>query len=102
MVSEPTAFVVVALGIANLALMGWGLLLVKSSKGGPNDLAMNLAGRFDGIDRSAEALRRAFTEMDQALRGQIATGARDGLAAAFDKVQEGTKAQADQLAAFGR
>jgi DNA recombination protein RmuC len=102
MLSEPTTYVVVALAIANLALIGWVLLLVKSSNAGPNGLATSLAGRFDGIDRNAEVLRRALTEMDQALRGEIGKGARDGLAAAFDKVQEGTKAQADELGTFGR
>ncbi len=101
MFSDPATYAVVALGVVNLALIGWVLFLVKSSSGGGSGLTINLDGRFDGIERNAEALRRALTEMDQALRGEIAKGAREGLAAAFDKVQEGTKAQVEQLGEFG-
>jgi DNA recombination protein RmuC len=39
--------------------------------------------------------------MDQGLRREMAIGAKDGLALAFDKVQEGTKAQSEQLGRFG-
>src|SRR5262249_56319726 len=35
--------------------------------------------------------------MDQGLRGEIAKGTREGFAAAFDKVQAGTHAQAEGL-----
>ena len=49
-----------------------------------------------------ETLRRAFTELDQGLRREIATGARDGLSAAFDKVQDGLRAQSEGLERFGR
>ena len=98
MLSEPVIYLLTGLAIANAFLIGWVLLVVKSQTGSSNGLAINLGGRFDGIDRNAEALRRTLTEMDQALRGEIAQGTRDGLAAAFDKVQEGTKAQSDGLA----
>src|SRR6202023_97703 len=101
MLSEPVIFLLTGLAIANAILIGWVLLVIKSQTGSSNGLAINLGGRFDGIDRNAEALRRTLTEMDQALRGEIAQGTRDGLAAAFDKVQEGTKAQSEQLGAFG-
>jgi DNA recombination protein RmuC len=61
-------------------------------------MAIAVGGRFDAIERHNEVLRRALTEMDQGLRREIADGARDGLATAFDKVQEGTRTQADGLA----
>src|SRR5205085_2475360 len=54
-------------------------------------------GRFDGIERNNDTLRRTLTEMDQGLRAEIANGTRDGFAAAFDKVQQGTKTQAEGL-----
>src|SRR5258708_4792648 len=101
MLSEPVIYLLTGLAIANAFLIGWALLLVKSQTGSSSGLAISLGGRFDGIDRNAEALRRTLTEMDQALRGEVAQGTRDGLAAAFDKVQEGTKAQSEQLGAFG-
>jgi DNA recombination protein RmuC len=88
---DATLYVVLTFTIANLALIGWMLALVKSSTGGAD-------GRFDAIERNNEVLRRALSEMDQGLRREIAAGARDGMAAAFDKVQEGTKAQAEGLA----
>src|SRR5690348_15562361 len=88
MLSDTTLMVLIALALANLALLGWLLVQLKAG----------LAGRFDGIDRNEEALRRALAEMDQGLRREIADGARDGLAAAFDKVQQGSKAQAEGLA----
>lgn len=99
MVSVP--YFLAALTIINALLIGWVLLVVKAHKTTGGDLTGDLAGRFDGVDRSTEALRRTLTQMDQGLRKEIATGTRDGLAAAFDKVQEGTKAQADQLGTFG-
>src|ERR1700730_12409577 len=98
MFSEPLIYLSAGLAIANAFLIGWVLLVIKSQSGSSNGLAINLGGRFDGIDGNAEALRRALTEMDQALRGEIAQGTREGLATAFDKVQEGTKAQSDGLA----
>ena len=101
MFSEPVIYLLIGLAIANGCLIGWVLRIVKSQAGASNGVAINLGGRFDGIDRNAEALRRSLIEMDQALRGEVAQGTRDGLAAAFDKVQEGTKAQSEQLGAFG-
>lgn len=96
MFSDSAIYVVLVFGIANLALLAWVLLLVKSGSGG--GLVTSLGGRFDAIERNNEVLRRALNDMDQGLRGEIASGARDGMTAAFDKVQEGTKAQADGLA----
>ena len=93
MFSEPVIDLLIGLAIANAFLIGWVIRIVKSQAGSSNGLAINLTGRFDGIDRNAEALRRSLIEMDHALRGEVAQGTRDGLAAAFDKVQEGTKAQ---------
>src|SRR5216683_5291625 len=91
MPSDSAIYVVLAFAVANLALIGWMLLVVKSEGGGAG-------GRFDAIERNGELLRRALNDMDQGLRREIASGARDGMAAAFDKVQEGTKAQAEGLA----
>jgi hypothetical protein len=99
---EPVIYSLIALATANAFLIVWVFRLVRSQSGSANGLAVNWGGRFDGIDRNTEALRRVLTEMDQALRGEIATGTRDGLTAAFDKVQEGTKVQAEQLGAFGK
>src|SRR4030088_2037187 len=101
MFSEPVIYLLTGLAIANAFLIGWVLLVVKSQAGASNGLAINLSGRFDGIHRNAEALRRSLIEMDQALRAEIAQGARDGLAAAFDKVQEGTKVQSELVGTFG-
>jgi DNA recombination protein RmuC len=91
MLADSAIYVVLTLTAVNLALIGWVLLLVKSRSGGASE-------RFDAIERNNEVLRRALNEMDQGLRREIASGARDGMAAAFDKVQAGTKAQADGLA----
>lgn len=98
MLSDWTTYGVAALAIANLAVVTWVLLVVKRGSRGATALGLTFGGRFDAIERNSEALHRAFGEMDQGLRREIAAGARDGLAAAFDKVQEGTKAQAEGLA----
>ena len=96
MLSDWAIYVVLAFAVANLALVGWVLRVVKSASGGAGGIA--IGGRFDAIERNDEALRRALSEMDQGLRREIASGARDGMAAAFDRVQEGTRAQSDGLA----
>ncbi len=98
MLSNSAIYVVLAFAIANLALIGWVLLVVKSQTGVASGLAINLGSRFDAIERNNEVLRRALNDMDQGLRREIASGARDGMAAAFDTVREGTKAQAEGLA----
>jgi DNA recombination protein RmuC len=97
MPSEAAVYLVLAATIANLALIAWVLLVVKAGAGGTSGLAISLGGRFDAIERNNEVLGRTLSEMDQALRREIASGARDGLAAAFDKVQQGTKTQAEGL-----
>ena len=98
MLADTAVYIVLAAAAANFALLTWVLLAVKARSGESGGLALTLGGRFDAIERNNEALRRALTEMDQALRHEIAAGARDGLAAAFDKVQAGTRAQAEGLA----
>ena len=90
-------FVVIAFAGANLALLAWTLLLIKARNGETDRLIVGFGGRFDAIERHGEALRRALIEMDQALRREIAAGAREGLATAFDKVQQGSRIQADGL-----
>ena len=97
MISDAAIFVVLALGAANLAALGWLVMALRAASGDANGPAIAAAGRFDAIERNNEALRHALTEMDRGLRGEIAAGARDGLAAAFDKVQAGTKTQAEGL-----
>jgi DNA recombination protein RmuC len=97
MLPDWTLLVVAALAVGNLALIGWVVLLVRARAGGTDELAFGLCGRFDAIERHNEVLRRALNDMDQGLRREIADGARDGLVTAFDKVQEGTKAQAEGL-----
>jgi DNA recombination protein RmuC len=89
------SYVIAAFAAANLGLVGW--LVWRAAAGGAS-VPIAIAGRFDAIERNDEALRRGLGEMDRGLRHEIAAGARDGLAVAFDKVQEGTKAQADGLA----
>lgn len=90
------------LAIANLAAIGWLLLRAGSESHDAAAQAITMAGRFDAIERHGESLRRGLTDMDQGLRGEIAKSTRDGFAAAFDKVQEGIKAQSEQLGAFGK
>ncbi len=97
MLLDWTLFAVAVLAVANLALIGWLLALVRSGAGGNAGLAMTVESRFDAIERNDEGLRRSLTDMDHGLRREIADGTREGLAAAFDKVQEGTKAQAEGL-----
>src|SRR5579885_3568674 len=96
MLSDPFAYLLVFSVAINLGLLG-ALLLTVRSRQDDRGLVGAVAGRFDAIERNYETLRRAFGDMDQGLRAALAAGARDGLAAAFDKVQQGTRAQADGL-----
>ena len=105
MLPDATSYSMIALMCVNIGLVAWILVTVRSQRGGLGLLDVNFAGRLEGVERrlrvDGERLRRALTDMDQALRREIATGAKDGLAIAFDKVQEGTKAQSEQLGRFG-
>ena len=92
MIADPAFWLLLILAVANLGLLGWMLLRSRSS----GDLAA-LGTRFDVIERANDAMRRGLTEMDQGLRAEIARGTRDGLTTAFDKVQQGTTAQAEAL-----
>ena len=69
-------------------------------------LALLQGGHGAALDRRIreenEVLRRAFTELDQGLRRELAQGTREGLAVTFDKVQAGLAAQSDGLERFGR
>jgi DNA recombination protein RmuC len=68
--------------------------------------AMLQSGRTASVERrlreDSEALRRAFTELDQGLRREIANGTREALTTAFDKVTAGLAAQSENLERFGR
>jgi DNA recombination protein RmuC len=97
MVSETSTYIVIGLALLNAGLVFWVLVIARAKATGAADSSLVLA-RFDGIDRNAEALRRDLNQLAQALLAEIAKGARDGLATAFDKVQEGNRAQAEQLA----
>jgi DNA recombination protein RmuC len=102
MLSETSTYIVIGLALVNAGLVFWVLVVVRSVATGPAggsaaDSSILLA-RFDGIDRNAEALHRDLNRLAQSLLAEIAKGARDGLMAAFDKVQEGGRAQAEQLA----
>src|SRR5438067_10625203 len=97
MISDPVIWLLLALAVANLVLIG-GVLLRTTRAGGGREFAATISGRFDAIERHGEALRRTLIEMDQGLRGEVAKSTRDGFAAAFDKVQAGTQAQAEGLA----
>jgi DNA recombination protein RmuC len=54
------------------------------------------------LREECEALRRMLTGLDQGLRHEIASGTREGLSSAFDKVQSGQRAQAEQLDRISR
>ncbi len=73
MLSDSAIYLVLLFAVANLALIGWVLRAVKSASAGPCGIAID--GRFDAIERNNEVLRRALNEMDQGLRGEIASGA---------------------------
>ena len=83
--------------LLNAGLLLWVLVVVRSKPAGAGDSGL-VSARFDGIDRNAEALGRELRQLAQDLRAEIAKGMHDGLwPAAFDKVQEGGRSQADQL-----
>ncbi len=86
-----TAIAAIVAAVLALVAVVLGLL-----QGGRN------AALHDGVRAEAEMLRRAFIELDQGLRRELAQGSREGLAAAFDKVQAGLVAQSDGLERFGR
>ncbi|HET9146941.1 MAG TPA: DNA recombination protein RmuC [Acetobacteraceae bacterium] len=60
-------------------------------------LALQLTRRDDGAAAEAEALRRALAETAEGLRRQIAESSRETLNTAFDRVQEGARAQAQSV-----
>ena len=78
------AAAIIGVGLVLLSLA----LLVASGAG-----RRKAADRLDALERrlrdDGEALRRALMELDQGLRREVAESAARGLAAAFDKVQEG-------------
>jgi DNA recombination protein RmuC len=96
MLSETATFIVIGLALVNAGLVGWVLVVMRSGPSGAADGSLALA-RFDGIDRNAEALRGELNQLAQGLRAEIANGTSHGLAMAFDKVQEGSRAQDERL-----
>jgi DNA recombination protein RmuC len=101
MSGEFPVYALLFLAIANLGLLGWLIARGSGRHGGAGRGEADLFGRIEALDRNDEALRRSLVEMDQALRREISEGAQRGLAAAFDKVQDGTRTQSDQLGRFG-
>ncbi|HVC51331.1 MAG TPA: hypothetical protein VND87_04855, partial [Stellaceae bacterium] len=97
LISETALLIIVVLAVANMALLFRALRATNTQASAATGLAANLEARFDGLYRDGEAVRRSLTEMDQGLRREIASSTREGFTAAFDRVQEGTKAQADGL-----
>ncbi len=65
-----------------------------------------LIAKMDGLGHrfleESDRQRRAVIEFDQGLRGELAASVSDGMAKAFEKVQEGTKTQAETLILFGK
>lgn len=102
---EIAAYAVITLTATTLLLGVWVLLMVRSQRSWQGRFDLQLGNQFDGVERQFraddEALRRVVTDMDQGLRREIASGAREGLATAFDKVREGTRAQSEELGRFG-
>jgi len=91
-----------ALPMATAALAALAVLVgffALIAAGGARAAIMGMAqSRRD----DSEALRRLLTALDQGLRQEIAQGTRSGLSEAFDKVQSGQAAQAEQFDRFGR
>jgi hypothetical protein len=102
---EMAANAVIALTATTLLVVIWVLLVVRSRRNVHGRLDLQMVSHLDSLEHrnraDGEALRRVVTEMDQAIRKEIATGATEGLATAFDKVQEGTRAQSEQFGRFG-
>jgi len=97
LISETALLIIVVLAVANMALLFRVSRATNTQASAAAGLAANLEARFDGLYRDGEAARRSLTDMDQGLRREISNSTREGFTAAFDRVQEGTKAQADGL-----
>lgn len=97
MSAEMTLYFNVLLGLVNLVLIGWLLRGAKSLLASRDAAELGWRSRFDAMERHNEALRRSFVDMDQGLRAVLSAGVATGLTTAFDKVQEGTRAQAEGL-----
>jgi DNA recombination protein RmuC len=100
MVSETSAYLLIGLAFLNVGVVGWVLVAVTRQAAAGPGIALPLLARFDSADRNAEALRRDLNQLGQAVLAEVARGSRDALEAAFAKVQDGARAQAEQLARF--
>ncbi len=74
------------------------IVAVLASRGS-RDVTFQLQDR---LREQGEALQRLITQLDQGLRQELASGLRAGLAEAFDRVQAGQSAQAEQFDRFSR
>ncbi len=101
MPSDSVLYVVLAFAIANLALLGWTFLRVKSGGSAPG-LLISVGGRFDAIERNNEVLRRALYDMDQGLRGEITSGAGELRRHVVEKLAEAETRAADGRSALVR
>jgi DNA recombination protein RmuC len=108
-------YIVTALVIVCVVLMACMLFSIKNQNAAFSKLVLSLGtakgqpglgARIDSVDArvrdDGQSLRRSLMELDQGLRKEISTGVRDSLVTAFDKVQEGTKAQSEELTRFGK
>jgi len=99
------AYAITTLSATTLLVGVLILMAVRSQQSGQGRFNHQFGSHLDNVERQVradgEALRRVVVDLDQGLRGEIASGAREGLTAAFDKVQEGTRAQSEQLGRFG-
>jgi DNA recombination protein RmuC len=114
MSGEDLTYAVAALASLSLLLTACCLFLMLGQRGAvarlmdalARDAQQDISARLEGLGQRAredgEGLRRQLTELDQGLRKEIATGTRDGFAAAFDKVQDGATRQTEELGRFGQ
>lgn len=91
---SPEALVAVLAAGAGLLLLLWLVAIVLGQR-------RSLVSMEARMREDAEAQRRLLVELDRGLRQVVADGARDGLATAFDRVQEGAREQGMQLQRFG-
>ncbi len=91
MTPDLALYIVAAVAVACLVLM----VLLRPSGAAP------LAEFEQRLRDDTERLRAQLHDLGGALRQEIARGTSEGLAAAFDRVQAGTLAQAQELSRFG-
>lgn len=114
MASEHLPYLSAAIAAFSLLLTAVCLFVVLGQRGALGRLANGLGGesqssmavRLDSlatrVREDGDRLQRQLLELDQGLRKEVATGTTTGLATAFERVQEGNRVQAEELARFGK